>query len=63
MENLQEFLKEIEELLNSVEDADLIVRKFSTTPPTYGYVVRETLTKDKDGVLTYYKSFPKDAPH
>lgn len=51
MENLQEFLKEIEERLNSVVDAELTVRKFSTTPPSYGYVVRAETTKNKEGVL------------
>jgi hypothetical protein len=54
MENLQEFLKEIEDLFNSVEDADLTVHKFHGTPPAYGYVVRSKLIKNEDGTYTHW---------
>lgn len=54
MENLQEFLKEIEDLFNSVEDAELTVRKFHGNPSMYGYVVRSKLIKNEDGTYTHW---------
>lgn len=54
MENLQEFLKEIEDLFNSVEGINLAVSKFHGTPPAYGYVVRSKLIKNEDGTYTHW---------